>query len=110
MNYAYKRSKRSYIKSSSQTRKLLAELVLIQGLNIKNAAQKLQIKYATAKSIILYYRQNVIRQQRICNSTKRCSYASAKDAISYTIVSKLAGQEVNSRSIHFLKMDVTKQQ
>ncbi|CAD8125437.1 unnamed protein product [Paramecium sonneborni] len=109
MNYAYKRSKRSYIKSSSQTRKMLAELVLIQGFNIKNAAQKLQIKYATAKSIIIYYKQNVIKQQQKSNQTKRCSYASAKNAISYTIVSKLAGLEVNCRSIHFLKMDVTKQ-
>ncbi|CAD8192888.1 unnamed protein product [Paramecium octaurelia] len=109
MNFVYKRSKRSYIKSSSQTKRLLAELVLIQGLNIKNAAQRLQIKYATAKSIIIYYKQNVIKQQKICKSAKRCSYASIKSAISYSIVSKIAGKEVNSRSIHFLKVEVTKQ-
>ncbi|CAK63439.1 unnamed protein product (macronuclear) [Paramecium tetraurelia] len=108
MDQTYKRSKRTYIKSSLQTRKLLAELVLIQGLKIKNAAKKLQIKYATAKSIILYYRQNVIKKQQNYKPTKQCSYASIKSAITYTIVSKLAGQHVNSRCIHFLNVTESK--
>ncbi|CAD8103124.1 unnamed protein product [Paramecium primaurelia] len=109
MDQTYLRSKRKYIKCSLQTRKLLAELVLIQGLKIKNAAKRLQIKYATAKSIIIYYKQNVIKKQQNCKPAKRCQYASIKSAISYTIVSKLAGQDVNSRCIHFLNMEVSKQ-
>ncbi|CAK81534.1 unnamed protein product (macronuclear) [Paramecium tetraurelia] len=63
---------RSYTKIPPYTKKSLILKVFQNGLKIKQAAQQLQLKYATAKTIILNYRKKVVRKKLIFKSKKPC--------------------------------------
>ncbi|CAD8113304.1 unnamed protein product [Paramecium sonneborni] len=64
--------KRTYIKVPPVSKDQLSRLVLKEGFKIKEAAKKLQIKYATAKTIIFHLREE--RKQIIQVGSKMCSY------------------------------------
>ncbi|CAD8117178.1 unnamed protein product [Paramecium sonneborni] len=64
--------KRTYIKVPPVFKDQLSRLVLKEGFKIKEAAKKLSIKYATAKTIIFHQRQE--RKQIIQVGSKMCSY------------------------------------
>ncbi|CAD8194785.1 unnamed protein product [Paramecium octaurelia] len=64
--------KRTYIKVPPVSKDQLSRLVLKEGFKIKEAAKKLQIKYATAKTIIFHLREE--KKQIIQVGSKMCSY------------------------------------
>ncbi|CAD8170556.1 unnamed protein product [Paramecium pentaurelia] len=64
--------KRCYSKIPSLIKKELIQKVFQKGLKIKQAALQLQLKYATAKTIILNYRKKVVRKKLIFKSNKPC--------------------------------------
>ncbi|CAD8097087.1 unnamed protein product [Paramecium primaurelia] len=64
--------KRTYIKVPPISKDQLSRLVLKEGFKIKEAAKKLQIKYATAKTIIFHLREE--KKQIIQVGSKMCSY------------------------------------
>ncbi|CAD8167038.1 unnamed protein product [Paramecium octaurelia] len=74
------KQKRSYTKIPPSKKRALIHKVFQNGLQIKQvcmsmkikAAQQLQLKYATAKTIILLYRIKVVRKKLIFSSNKRC--------------------------------------
>ncbi|CAD8169593.1 unnamed protein product [Paramecium pentaurelia] len=64
--------KRTYVKVPPVSKDQLSRLVLKEGFKIKEAAKKLSIKYATAKTIIFHLREE--KKQIIQVGSKMCSY------------------------------------
>ncbi|CAD8202836.1 unnamed protein product [Paramecium pentaurelia] len=95
-----KRHKTLYYKLSSELRQTLIHLICLKGLKIKEAAQQLNIKYAMAKSIFFYYRNNMIRYKQSLDQSKRCMYRTiTKEIIVFRIISQIAGEYVNSKIV-----------
>ncbi|CAD8211764.1 unnamed protein product [Paramecium pentaurelia] len=108
MKQGTKQLKISYHKMSSQVKQTLIYLICLKGFKIKHAAQKLNIKYAAAKSIFLYHRNNMIKNEQIIDSTKRCMYRTiTKENIRFQIITKIAGEFVNSKTEHQIQTQTT---
>ncbi|CAD8127424.1 unnamed protein product [Paramecium sonneborni] len=89
---------RPYQKVPSFQRKSLIYLVFIKGFKIKHAAKSLNIKYPAAKSIVVYYRKNVIKQKLNITYQNSCQFAPiAKNKSSITIISTIGGCQVTSK-------------
>ncbi|CAD8208277.1 unnamed protein product [Paramecium pentaurelia] len=63
--------KRTYIKVPKESKEQLFELVFKEGFKIKEAARKLQIKYATAKTIVFHLRKKCQKQKKLENKFSR---------------------------------------
>ncbi|CAD8122762.1 unnamed protein product [Paramecium sonneborni] len=76
----FQEQKRTYIKVPQETKEQLFQLVFKEGFKIKQAAQKLFIKYATAKTIIFHMRKiNLKQKKKRCNF---CRYIQLQEKIS----------------------------
>ncbi|CAK66384.1 unnamed protein product (macronuclear) [Paramecium tetraurelia] len=60
----FQEQKRTYIKVSKESKEQLRELVFKEGFKIKDAAKKLFIKYATAKTIVFHWRKKCQKQKK----------------------------------------------
>ncbi|CAD8069051.1 unnamed protein product [Paramecium primaurelia] len=90
--------KRSYIKVPPSKKKALIHKVFQNGLQIKQAAQQLQLKYATAKTIILLYRSKVVRKKLIFSTNKPCLILPLDNKkTNVKIVSLVAGKLQNQK-------------
>ncbi|KAM3139329.1 hypothetical protein pb186bvf_008549 [Paramecium bursaria] len=69
------RNRREYIRINQNQRTKLVDLVFRSGVKIKDAALIVQMKYATAKTIVYYYRKQKIRKPtQSTQSDTRCQY------------------------------------
>ncbi|CAD8098473.1 unnamed protein product [Paramecium sonneborni] len=93
-----KQTKRAYAKVSLLNKEALKDLVFQKGLKIKEAAQKLSINYASAKTIILQFRQQQMRTSVKYISKKPCLIKQAsKIKCSIKIISQTGGMKVNEK-------------
>ncbi|CAD8202587.1 unnamed protein product [Paramecium pentaurelia] len=72
--------KRTYIKVPQESKEQLHQLVFKEGFKIKEAAQKLFIKYATAKTIVFHLRKKFEKERK--QGSKFCRYIQLKGKIS----------------------------
>ncbi|CAD8123837.1 unnamed protein product [Paramecium sonneborni] len=79
----FNEQKRAYIKVPQEAKEQLFQLVFKKGFKIKEAAQKLFIKYATAKTIIFHMRK--INQKQKNKRCKFCRYVPLKGNISFKL-------------------------
>ncbi|CAD8086761.1 unnamed protein product [Paramecium sonneborni] len=92
--------KRFYSKISLSKKKALIQKVFHNNLKIKQAAKQLNLKYATAKTIILLYRKKVVRKQLIFASNKPCLILPLQNKMSNVIVvSLVAGKLLNQNEV-----------
>ncbi|CAD8205039.1 unnamed protein product [Paramecium pentaurelia] len=89
--------KRTYVKVPSNSKEQLAQLVFMEGFKIKDAAKQLNIKYATAKTIIFHMRKENIKKMNI--NSKNCRYTSILEnrLLKYKIISTLSSRIVSSQ-------------
>ncbi|CAK63782.1 unnamed protein product (macronuclear) [Paramecium tetraurelia] len=89
--------KRTYVKVPSNAKEQLAQLVFMEGFKIKDAAKKLGIKYATAKTIIFHMRKENVKKMKI--KSKNCKYTSISEnrILKYKIISTLSSRVVSSK-------------
>ncbi|KAM3139333.1 hypothetical protein pb186bvf_008553 [Paramecium bursaria] len=88
-----KKSRREYVRVHHSQKQSLVELVFGQGFRIKDAAAIVKIKYATAKTIIFYYREQKIRKPlQIPLSKRRCDFISNSAILNpLKVVTQIAG-------------------
>ncbi|CAD8211794.1 unnamed protein product [Paramecium pentaurelia] len=99
---------RTYQKISDEQKKKLLQLVCHLGFKIKAAAKKLNIKYAAAKTYIIYYRNNVMRSKNQINSKSECQIVPlSSQKCKLNIISKLGGDVV--RQIYFEYPTITQE-
>ncbi|CAD8068475.1 unnamed protein product [Paramecium primaurelia] len=93
-----KQQKRAYAKVSFTCKEALRSLVFQEGLKIKQAAQKLSINYASAKTIILQFRQQQMRKCFKYLSKKPCLIKQASQIkYQFKIISQTGGEKVNEK-------------
>ncbi|CAD8207975.1 unnamed protein product [Paramecium pentaurelia] len=94
---AFQEYKRTYIKVPSNSKEQLAQLVFKEGFKIKDAAKKLSIKYATAKTIIFHMRKGNIKNIKMKH--KKCRYTQILEnkILKYKIISTLSSRIVSSK-------------
>ncbi|CAD8128130.1 unnamed protein product [Paramecium sonneborni] len=93
---------RTYQKISDEQKKKLLRLVCFSGFKIKNAAKQLNIKYAAAKTYIIFYRNNVMRSKLSINSEQQCQVAPLSlKKCRLTIVSKIGGDVVQQLQFEY---------
>ncbi|CAD8099073.1 unnamed protein product [Paramecium sonneborni] len=93
--------KRPYSKMSLSNKEALKALVFQKGFKIKEAAQKLSINYASAKTIILQFRQRQIKTSIRYLSKKPCLIKKAqKIKQSINIISQTGGVKVNEKEYY----------
>ncbi|CAD8092045.1 unnamed protein product [Paramecium sonneborni] len=92
--------KRTYSKISPSIKKALIQKVFQNGFKIKQAAQQLKLKYATAKTIILLYRKKVVRKKLIFSSNKPCLILPLENKKrNIVVVSLVAGKLQNQNEV-----------
>ncbi|CAK67879.1 unnamed protein product (macronuclear) [Paramecium tetraurelia] len=100
------RNSRTYQKISDEQKKKLLKLVCLLGFKIKAAAKKLKLKYAAAKTYIIYYRNNVMRSKIQINSKLECKIAPlSSKKCKFNIVSKLGGDVVGQLQFEYPTMN-----
>ncbi|CAD8127423.1 unnamed protein product [Paramecium sonneborni] len=93
---------RTQSKISDEQKKKLLRLVCFLGFKIKNAAKQLNIKYAAAKTYIVFYRNNVMRSKISINSHQQCQVAPLSlKKCKLTIVSKIGGDIVEQLQFEY---------
>ncbi|CAD8209466.1 unnamed protein product [Paramecium octaurelia] len=100
------KNSRTYQKISDEQKKKLLKLVCLLGFKIKAAAKKLKLKYAAAKTYIIYYRNNVMRSKIQINSKLECQIAPlSSKKCKLNIVSKLGGDVVGQLQFEYPTMN-----
>ncbi|CAD8202818.1 unnamed protein product [Paramecium pentaurelia] len=98
--YIYK--SRTYSKVSEDQKKKLLKLVCFFGFKIKDAAQQLNIKYAAAKSYMIFHRNNVMMSKHSINSQQVCQIAPLSlKKCKLTIISKIGGDVVQQLKFEY---------
>ncbi|CAD8112215.1 unnamed protein product [Paramecium sonneborni] len=94
---AFQEYKRTYIKVPSNSKEQLAQLVFKEGFKIKDAAKKLNIKYATAKTIIFHMRRQNIKQMKMKNKKCRYTKITENQIVKYKIISTLSNNIISQK-------------
>ncbi|CAD8165903.1 unnamed protein product [Paramecium octaurelia] len=90
--------KRAYAKVSYSRKEALRSLVFQEGFKIKQAAQQLSINYASAKTIIIQFRQRQMRKCFKYLSMKPCLVKQVSQIkCQFKIISQTGGEKVNEK-------------
>ncbi|CAK90981.1 unnamed protein product (macronuclear) [Paramecium tetraurelia] len=93
---------RTYSKISEAQKKKLLNLVCFFGLKIKDAAKQLNIKYAAAKTYMIFHRKNVMMSKHSNNSEQECQIAPLSlKKCKLTIISKIGGEVVKQHQFEY---------
>ncbi|CAK65075.1 unnamed protein product (macronuclear) [Paramecium tetraurelia] len=79
--------KRTYIKVPQESKERLHQLVFEEGFKIKEAAKRLLIKYATAKTIVFHQRKKFEKEKESQLKFCRCAKLEGKISIKLRIIS-----------------------
>ncbi|CAD8084568.1 unnamed protein product [Paramecium primaurelia] len=91
--------KRQYVKISKNEKQSLLQLVFYNGMKIREAAQKLNLKYAAAKTFVLQFRKKLIRKEFNYASDKPCQTCPRRDEnTTFKIISQIGGKEISSKT------------
>ncbi|CAD8099071.1 unnamed protein product [Paramecium sonneborni] len=91
--------KRQYVKISKNQKQALLQLVFQTGIKIREASQKLNLKYAAAKTLILQFRKKLIKKDFHYASDKPCQTCpKGKQTVTYKIISQVGGKEISSKT------------
>ncbi|CAK85928.1 unnamed protein product (macronuclear) [Paramecium tetraurelia] len=92
-------SKRQYVKISKIQKQSLLQLVFDYGMKIREASQKLNLKYAAAKTFVLQFRKKLLRKEFNYASDKPCQTCPKRDVYTpFKIVSQIGGKEISSKT------------
>ncbi|CAD8194042.1 unnamed protein product [Paramecium octaurelia] len=93
---------RTYQKISEDQKQKLLKLVCFFGFKIKDAAKQLNIKYAAAKTYMIFHRNNVMMSKHSINSEQECQIAPLSlKKCKLTIISKIGGDVVKSLQFEY---------
>lgn len=104
---------KKYTKITNQVKEDFLDLIINQNCSIKRAAERLNINYSSAKTIISAYREkNRKKFKGPSRFHKRAGFREAEEAdvdvVNYTLATSVGGVEMECRPIVFAKSKLIK--